>query len=76
MSKKSPTTKKAAPEAETPAAKPQQADTLLVIVGGRGAAGRIMLGEVIYDGFTPRLMTRESFDRLQATYDLREVKPQ
>jgi len=76
MSKK-PTAKgkgEAAP-AVTPAPKPAS-EQVLVIVGGRGAAGRIMRGEVIYDGFTPRLMTRESFDRLQATYDLREVKPQ
>lgn len=72
MSKK-PTAKSKASDAPAPPAAPAQ---VLVIVGGRGAAGRIMLGEVIYDGFTAQPMSRADFERLKATYDLREVKPQ
>lgn len=73
MTKK--TTKAPAKTPEAPAAKPKAAERLLVIVGGRGAAGRIMLGTTIYDTVKPQPMSRADFDRLKARYDLREVKP-
>lgn len=52
------------------------ADALLVIVGGNGAAGRIIVNGHAYDSTTPRLMSRADFERLRAQYDLREVIPQ
>lgn len=75
---KKPTTKVKAP-AKAPAptgtapVAPVQPDVAWVIVGGRGAAGRIMVGSTIYDGVTPQVMQRETFERLKAQYDLREV---
>lgn len=51
-------------------------DTVMVKVGGNGLAGRVRLGEITYDQFTPRRMARADFERLQARYDLREVKEQ
>ena len=76
-------TRKPQPAAKTPAktpakatvAAPEPAARVLVIVGGQGAAGRIMLGQTVYDGFTPRWMARVDFERLQAQYDLQEAKP-
>lgn len=58
---------KAAPAAE-------EAATLMVLVGPNGQAGRIVLGQTVYDGETPRRMARKDFDAMRALYDLQEVK--
>jgi hypothetical protein len=49
-------------------------DTVMVLVGPNGAAGRIVLGGAVYDGQTPRRMARSDFERLKSMYDLVEVQ--
>ena len=66
-----------APEAskQTRAApKEEETATLMVLVGPYGQAGRIVLGQAVYDGVTPRRMARKDFDAMRALYDLQEVK--
>lgn len=49
-------------------------DTVMVKVGPNGAAGRIVLNGLAYDGQTPRRMARADYERLRAPYDLVEVQ--
>lgn len=58
----------AAPVADVPS------PTVLVKVGPRGQAGRIIVGGVAIDGRTPGRISRADFARLRVTYDLREVE--
>lgn len=69
---------KPAATTETPAEAPVAAQPapshVLVRVGPASSAGRIMLGQTVYDGLTPRRMARADYERLKDRYDLQVVE--
>lgn len=64
---KAPAPKAVAPEPTAPA-------TVMVKVGPNGAAGRLMVGNTVYDGITPQAMKLADYENLKARYDLRIVE--
>ncbi len=60
--------------ADAPVAAQPAASHVLVRIGPKSEAGRIMVGQTVYDGLKARRMARADYERLKDRYDLQVVE--